>query len=69
MDLDEAGIYSRALEAVLFAAHKAGYDLNELLNTVKQDIISNPSRPAPQHQDAVIQALAKAIHEAKISMN
>ncbi|WP_353401306.1 hypothetical protein [Duganella hordei] len=63
MDLDNAGKYSHALTAVLYAARKAGCDLNGLLSTVKQDIISNSLRPLPQHQEAVISALAEAIRD------
>lgn len=63
MDLDDAGKYSHALTAVLYAARKAGCDLNGLLNSAKQDIISNSLRPLPQHQEAVISALTEAIRD------
>lgn len=63
MDLDDAGKYSHALTTILYAARKAGCDLNSLLGIAKQDIISNSIRPLPQHQEAVISALAKSIRD------
>ena len=63
MDLDDAGKYSHALTAVLYAARKAGCNLDDILRTVKQDIISNSLRPLPQHQEAVISSVAEAIRE------
>jgi len=63
MELDDAGKYSQALTAVLYAARKAGCDLNDILHTAKQDIISNSLRPLPQHQEAVISAVAEAIRD------
>ena len=63
MDLDDAGKYSHALTAVLYAARKAGCNLDDILQTVKQDIISNSLRPLPQHQEAVISSVAEAIRD------
>ena len=63
MELDDAGKYSQALTAVLYAARKAGCDLNNILHIAKQDIISNSLRPLPQHQEAVISAVAEAIRD------
>ncbi|MBC3864327.1 hypothetical protein H8K32_19685 [Undibacterium jejuense] len=61
--MDNAGKYSHALTAVLYAARKAGCDLDSILNTVKQDIISNSLRPNPLDQTAVIAAVAEAIRD------
>jgi hypothetical protein len=61
--MDNAGKYSHALTAVLYAARKAGCDLDSILQTVKQDIIHNSLRPRPQDQKAVITKVAEAIGE------
>ncbi|HAT33228.1 MAG TPA: hypothetical protein DCW29_20985 [Janthinobacterium sp.] len=61
--MDNAGKYSHALTAVLYAARKAGCDLDGILHTVKQDIISNSLRPLPQDQETVIATVAEAIRD------
>lgn len=61
--MDNAEKYSHALTTVLYAIRKAGFDLDSILHTVKQDIISNSMRPLPQDQNDVIATIAKAICE------
>lgn len=61
--MDNTDKYSHALTAVLYAARKAGCDLDRILQTVKQDIIQNSLRPRPQDQETVIATVAEAIGE------
>lgn len=62
--MDDAGKFSHALYAVLYAARSTGCDLNRLVDTIKRDIIGNNSiRPLPQDQAAVIRAVEDAIKD------
>lgn len=62
--MDDAGKFSHALYAVLYAAQKTGCDLDALVQTIKQDIIGyNVIRPLPQDQDTVIRAVEQAIQD------
>jgi hypothetical protein len=62
--MDDAGKFSLALYAVLYAARNTGSDLEVLLRTVKRDIVGyNSIRPLPQDQDAVIKAIEVAIDD------
>lgn len=61
--MDDAGKFTHALYAVLYASKKMGCDLDKLVQTIKGDIISNAIRPGPGDQDAVIRAVEDAIKE------
>lgn len=62
--MDNAGKFSHALYAVLYAAQNTGCDLNQLVHIIKRDIIGHNSiRPLPQDQAAVIRAIEDAIND------
>ena len=62
--MDEAGKFSHALYAVLYAARNNGCDLNRMVDTIKRDIIGDNSiRPLPQDQATVIRVVEDAIKD------
>lgn len=61
--MDDAGKFTHALYAVLYASKKMGCDLDKLVQTIKGDIIANTIRPLPEDQETVIRAVEDAIKE------
>jgi hypothetical protein len=62
--MDDAGKFSHALYAVLYAARNTGCDLDKLVHTIKRDIVGHNSiRPLPQDQATVIRAVEDAIND------